>query len=167
MTTRRINRNLAFAFASAATLLFAPVLAAQRTAEEPQVIFHVQMVQADQTAAGKVAAERVTESKADFNSSSMIGVHILKDTTDATSLVAGETSRNTAELLGTPTLVTLNGEEARYLVGARKPVPTVEDLLSAEEKSAPAPDGLELSERDFGLKLDLGKIGDRLRLLRE
>jgi hypothetical protein len=59
-------------------LVFNGVLAAQ-TAEEPQVVFRVRMVQAERAATDTLAAERVTLSKADFSSSETINVHILNE----------------------------------------------------------------------------------------
>ena len=176
MTNQHIERKRPVAGIALAALVFSGALAftgvlAAQTAEEPQVVFRVRMVQAERAATDKLAAERVTLSKADFNTSETINVHILNETADVAALVNGEASRRTLDVLGVPTLSTRNGLEAKFLVGARKEVPTEADLLAAgQEAQQTGEEAAKLPEHDFGMQLNFqpfilpnGKIRVRLR----
>jgi len=150
MTYRHPVRTNTPALALAMLFALTGTLGAQTAETQPEVVFHVQMLQAERAAGDKLAAERVTLSKADFNTSETINVHILNETTDVVALVNGEASRSTLDVLSVPTLSTRNGLEAKFLVGARKEVPTEPDTLgeadpraiSTETQRAAGPDTL-------------------------
>jgi Flp pilus assembly secretin CpaC len=74
-----------------------------------------------------------------------------------TSLVSGETSRQTLEVLSVPKLSTRNGQEVGFLVGDRKEIPTETDPLADNRRTLDEP-AAALPARDFGLKLNLHPI---------
>ncbi|HUG80087.1 MAG TPA: hypothetical protein VML01_00375 [Bryobacterales bacterium] len=67
------------------TLAAALPLAAQT--ERPEVVFHVQIVQASPTARTALAGARERQA-ADFNRDDQMSIHVLTDQTDAPSLVS-------------------------------------------------------------------------------
>jgi len=158
MTLRNSFRTYTSALVLATFLALACPLDAQTQPEtQPEVVFHVQMLQAERAAGDKLAGERTSKSTADFYSNETITAHILRDTSDVPSLVSGESSRNTVEVLGAPKLSTRNGREVGFLVGSRKEIPTEPDPLASGRRTLDEP-AADLPERDFGLQLNLRPI---------
>ena len=99
MTYRHPVRTNTSALALAMLFALAGTLGAQTAETQPEVVFHVQMLQAERAAGDKLAAERTSRSTADFYANETITAHVFRDTADVTSLVSGETSRQTLEVL--------------------------------------------------------------------
>ena len=158
MTYRHpVRTNTPAALALAMLFALAGTLGGQTAETQPEVVFHVQMLQAERAAGDKLAAERTSRSTADFYANEAITAHVLRDTTDVPSLVSGETSRQTLEVLSVPKLSTRNGQEVGFLVGDRKEIPTEPDPLADNRRALDEP-AAALPARDFGLKLNLHPI---------
>ncbi len=121
----------------------------------PQVIFNVQIVQAD-TAAGNAFASKRERQAVDFNRTDQMNIHVLRENTPLDTLVAAQTRANAAELVSLPKMTTTAGVEAHFLIGGRYPVPTIDD--PAAPAGQPAPNAAASPKSEFGIRLTMRPI---------
>lgn len=102
-------------------------------AQTQQIVFDVRLVQATETARNAIADKRAPEGPStrgaqqtgDFNDTEFIQIHLLDESEDVRLLLQGERRRQQAELLATPRIRTLAGQQAVLHIGGRQAVPTL------------------------------------------
>ena len=82
----------------------------------PQVVFNVQIVQAD-TAAGNAFASKRERQAVDFNRTDQMNIHVLRENTPLDTLVAAQTRANAAELVSLPKMTTTAGPRELVWLG--------------------------------------------------
>ena len=125
-----------------------------------QVVFNVQIVQAD-TAAGNAFASKRERQAVDFNRTDQMNIHVLRENTPLDTLVAAQTRANAAELVSLPKMTTTAGAGnsfgwAHFLIGGRYPVPTIDD--PAAPAGQPASNAAPLPTSEFGIRLTMRPI---------